>query len=415
MSTTSNVTSSPTYSSDGQFRCVKAVRILAGFEFLLITVTWPLWWRNSSFPVIPLINGLSLPIVADRIVVAILLAVCVIVVGSAGKQRWGRIVRAAGLAAALLLCVSSQHRLQAWHWLFVLGLGASLFKPENGLHLLRSMLTSIYVCSALSRMAPIAHQGMSAAIADQLLWMMGITSEGAIGSRGEILCHALNIGEFAVGLLLLLPKWRRCGMLLAMLLHGTLLLALGPLGLGHHPAVSIWNMCFLCLIPVVFSGALIDSPSMRTGQRWSFRTATLFVWLFPLSGLFGIADNWPAWQLYSTRPETWTLRLKEADIHYLESNIRQHVAEPAPLDDWVVVRLDRWSLAETDSPLYPQGRFQSEVIRRVIATLPDDAEFRIDISEPEPLFWWKRIHRTVRTRAELDAECSGVRIRRKSA
>lgn len=380
------------------------MRILAGFEFLLIAFTWPLWWRNSSFPAIPLFNSLSLPIVADRIVVGILLAICILVAGSAGQRRWDRIVRTAGLAAALMLCVSNQHRLQAWHWLFVLGLSVSLCKSENRIPLLRSVLASIYVCSALSRMAPMAHQGMTAAIVDQLLWMIGIDSEAVAGTKGEILCHGLNLGELGVGLLLLLPRWRRYGIVSAMLLHGTLLLALGPLGLGHHTAVLIWNVSFLCLIPVVFSGPVQDSPSMHTGQRWRFRAAILFVWLFPLSGLFGIADNWPAWQLYSTRPETWTLRIKETDVHFLENHIQQHVSGPAPLDDWVVVRLDRWSLAETDSPLYPQGRFQKEVIHRVLATLPGDAEFRVDISEPEPWFWWKRIHRTVTTHAGLDAE-----------
>ena len=380
------------------------MRILAGFEFLLMMVTWPLWWGNSSFPVIPLINSLSLPIVADRIVVGIVLTMCILVAGSAGDRRWDRIVRTAGLAAALMLCVSNQHRLQAWHWLFVLGLGASLFRSENGLQLLRSALASIYVCSALSRMAPIAHHGMSAAIVDQLLWMIGVKPEVVAGSRGEILCHGLNIGELGVGLLLLLPKSRRCGILSAMLLHGTLLLALGPLGLGHHPAVSVWNICFLCLIPVAFSGPVNASPSLQTGQRWSFRAATLFVWLFPLSGLFGIADNWPAWQLYSTRPETWTLRIKEADVRYLDNHIQKFVSEPAPLDDWVVVRLDRWSLAERESPIYPEDRFQSEVIRRVLAALPDDAEFRVDISEPQRWLWWKRTYRTLKTRAEFESE-----------
>ncbi|MEJ7593933.1 MAG: hypothetical protein WKF77_20535 [Planctomycetaceae bacterium] len=353
---------------------------------------------------IPLINSLSLPIVADRVLVGILLTVCIFVAGSSGQRRWDRIVRAAGVAAALILCVSSQHRLQAWHWLFVLGLGASLFKPENGLQLLRSVLASIYVCSALSRMAPMAHQGMSAAIVDELLWMIGIKPELIAGRPGELLCHALNIGELAVGLLLLLPNSRRYGSLSAMLLHATLLLALGPLGLGHHTAVLLWNVCFLCLIPVVFSGLVKNSPSLQSGQRWSFRAATLCVWLFPLSGLFGIADNWPAWQLYSTRPETWTLRIKEADIHDLDERIQQYVSEPAPLDDWVVVRLDRWSLAETDSPLYPEDRFQSEVIDRILATLPDDAEFLVDVSEPQRWLWWKRTYRTLKTRAEFESE-----------
>lgn len=404
MTTTTNVNSSSSCSRDWQRRCGKAVRILAAFEFLLMTFTWPLWWGNSSFPVIPLINNFSLPIVADRMLIFIVLTVCILVAGSGKERRWDRIVRAAGLAAALLLCVSNQHRLQAWHWLFVLGLGASLFRSENGLQLLRSALASIYVCSALSRMAPIAHHGMSAAIVDQLLWMIGIKPEVVAGSRGEILCHGLNIGELGVGLLLLVPKSRRYGILSAMLLHGTLLLALGPLGLGHHPAVSVWNICFLCLIPVVFAGPVKVSTSLQTGQLWSFRAATLFAWLFPLSGLFGIADNWPAWQLYSTRPETWTLRIKDADVHYLDNELQQYASESAPLDDWVIVRLDRWSLAETESPIYPEDRFQSEVMRRVLATMPDNAEFRVDISEPERWFWWKRIHRTVATRAALDAE-----------
>ena len=189
-----------------------------------------------------------------------------------------------------------------------------------------------------------------------------------------------------------------------MLLHGTLLLALGPMGLGHHLAVSIWNICFLCLIPVVFSGPATASPSIQIGRRWRYRTATLCVWLFPLSGLVGIADNWPAWQLYSTRPETWVLRIRESNRHDLGDDIQQHIAEPAPLDDWVVVRLDRWSLTETESPLYPEDRFQREVIRRVLTMLPAAAEFRVNISEPERWFWWRRIHRTLTTRAELEGE-----------
>ena len=88
-------------------------------------------------------------------------------------------------------------------------------------------------------------------------------------------------------------------------------------------------------------------------------------------------------------------------MHYLDESLRVHVSKPAPLDDWVTVKLDRWSLAETDSPLYPEDRFQCEVIRRVLSAFPADAEFRVEISEPERWFWWKRNHRTLKTRAEL--------------
>ncbi|RLT04552.1 MAG: hypothetical protein DWI22_16355 [Planctomycetota bacterium] len=380
------------------------MRILAGFEILLIAVTWPLWWGNSSFPAIPLMHDFSLPIVADRIFLCILLTVCIFVAGATGDRPTDKVMRIAALAAALMLCVCNQHRIQAWHWLFICGVATSFFKPQEGLQLFRGLLASIYVCSAFSRMAPLAHVGMSAAIVDQLLWMFGIQPELLAGRVSEILCHGFNLGELGVGLLLLWPKSRHSGMLLAMLLHGTLLLALGPLGLRHHTAVFIWNLCFLCLLPVVFSGRIIAAPPLQTGQHWSYRVASCFVWLFPLSGLFGIADNWPAWQLYSTRPETWVLRVRESSTRDLDQSLQPHISGPAPLGDWVVVRLDRWSLAETESPLYPQARFQRELICRVLAKLPDNAEFSVDISEPQRWFWWKRIHRTLNTRAQMDVD-----------
>ena len=398
-----NVTPSPVLSNDWQRRRCSALRILAGFEIVLILATWPLWWRNGAFPVISLIDGFALPLIADRAVVCILLVSC-LHIACVPESRQSDRVRLVAIVAALILCVDSQQRLQAWHWLFVLGLGASFFKPENSVHLLRSILASVYVCSALSRMAPIAYHGMSAAIVDQLLRMTGIRMEMSDGRMAEALCQILNVGELIVGLLLIWPKSRRYGILSAMALHVTLLLALGPLGLRHHNGVLLWNLCFLCLIPVVFSGPVADSHTSRTRRCRNYQAATIFIWVFPLSGLVGFADNWPAWQLYSTRPESWVLRIHETDTHYLDEQIRRYVSKPAPLDDWVVVRLDRWSLAETDSPLYPEDRFQCNIIRQVLGPLPDDAEFRVEISEPDQWFWWNRHHRTLTTRSELNAE-----------
>ncbi|MCA9010831.1 MAG: hypothetical protein KDB01_13865 [Planctomycetaceae bacterium] len=382
-----------------------ALRILAGFEIALILATWPLWWRNHSFPVIPLLQGFSLPVIADRIAVCILLVACLVVASSSERSYWSTTAQRISLVAALILCVGNQQCLQAWHWLFILGLGTAFFRAEDRLRLLRSILASVYVCSALSRMAPHPYQGISAAIVDQLIRMTRVGSPLAHKEAAEFVCHALNLAELAVGLLLIRPASRRYGILAAMGLHLTLLFALGPFGLRHHTGVLIWNICFLCLIPVAFFGPVSASVSGRTGQPWFYRVATLFVWVFPLSGLIGIADNWPAWQLYSTRPELWTLQVHETDIKSLGPGILPYVSEPAPLDDWATVRLDRWSLDETGSPMYPEDRFQCAVISNIVERLPADTEFRIEISAPERWLWWRRVHRSVRTRAELHSQC----------
>lgn len=381
-----------------------ALRILAGFEIALIAATFPLWTGRHSFPVIPLITGISLPAIIDHCVVCVLLAACAYTVAGFKTSRWDIIICGVALTAAIVLVVLNQQRLQAWHWLFVLGLLTSFFRPDNGLKLLQSVLASVYVCSALSRLGPTAHQGMSAAILDQLLRMMHINPEVAAGQIGEILCHAFNIAELAVGILLILPGSRRYGILSAMLLHSTLLLALGPLGLRHHWGVLIWNICFLCLIPVVFAGPRTGLKSAGPDSDWGFRIATICIWLFPLSGLVGIADNWPAWQLYSTRPESWTLQIHEQDVPKLPESVRPHVTSPSPFEDSIVVKLDRWSLAETGSPISPESRFQREVIRRVLTGFSDADEFQIHISEPERWRWWLRINRTLTTLEKLNAE-----------
>ena len=405
MSTITSSTSSSANSAAWQRRSVNALRILAAFELALLLATWPLWWRDHSFPVIPLLSGFTLPVIVERIAVCILLVACLVVAGSSERTFRSKTARGMSLVAALILCVGNQQCLQAWHWLFILGLGTSFFRAEDRLRLLRSILASVYVCSALSRMAPNPHQGTSAAIVDQLIGMTRVGTPLAHGRSAEIVCHALNLAELVVGLLLIRPASRRYGILAAMGLHVTLLFALGPFGLRHHNGVLIWNLCFLCLIPVVFFGPVSVSGSGGTGLPGRYQLATLFVWLFPLSGLFGIADNWPAWQLYSTRPESWTLQVHDRDIKHLDPGILPYVSEPAPLDDWVTVRLDRWSLAETESPMYPEDRFQCAVIRHIIEKLPDDAEFRVEISAPERWFWWRRIHHSLTTSAALNAEC----------
>ena len=404
VSTNPHVTVEPLCASEWQRRCCLAIRILAGFEFVLILATWPLWWGGNAFPEIPLISSLALPRIADRLLVATLLAACAMILSGIRYRRWSVAARIVALVAAASLVLTNQHRLQAWHWLFMMSLAASAFRPESCLQLLRSILASVYVCSALSRISTTVHQGMSAAIVDQLLRIVGIDARAAGGGTVEILCHVFNAAELIIGLLLIYPKMRRCGILPAMALHGTLLIALGPLGLRHHHAVQLWNLCFLCLIPVAFSGPVSVVGSGNVSQPWVYRTSMLLVWLFPLSGLIGFADNWPSWQLYSSRPETWTLRIRDAEKGYLPESLKPLVSEPAPLDDWVTVRLDRWSLAETESPIYPEDRFQCEVIRRIVGRFPADAAFRVEISEPQPWLWWQRRQRTIQSRSELDAE-----------
>lgn len=382
-------------------RAILAIKCLAAFEILLILVTFPLWWGTSAFPQVPLV--VEFPPVLNRMATVCLMLACTIIASLPIRDRSQLLTSASivALVCSILLVVSNQHRLQSWHWLTMLNLAWLLVLPRKELLMaMRHTVAAVYVCSALSRISVSPEQGVSGIIVRQLLELAGQSGWETAPDQIAKLCHLMTLGEFLIGLLLVFQSNQRWGCLGAILLHCSLLLALGPFGLNHHAGVLLWNLCFLCLVPILFplrDRGQIHDHSRSLQQRFVLAAT----WLFPLSGLFGIADNWPSWQLYSSRPESWILSVHESDRALLPDRVQSFIAEPAPLSEWCAIKLDRWSLEQTKSPMYPEDRFQRAVIRNLLAQSSEPIRFQVDISEPEFPLWWKRRQRQINSRDEL--------------
>lgn len=406
-----------------------ALSVLAIFEILLIGATWNLWWGGSGFPICPLIIP-AVPVAFDRLVLTVfLLNACLIALETCFCRRstpFPPEVRHNSFAFLLaascrfrhwltlglgsLLVLLNQHRLQPWHWLFLVML--LIRQVPNRRHcwqLMQQVIATIYVCSALSRIAVDLTGDMTTLIIRQLLAFAGITEPQ--GQTAEAwLRWSLIIGEGLTGLLLLLPRFRRFGLCAAMGMHTALLLALGPLGLNHHPGVLLWNLCMLVAVPVLFTRrqASEDPLLINSASQCSpgVCMAIVGIWLFPLSGLLNIADNWPSWQLYSSRPERIVMMIREDQRELLPRELQPYIGSAEVFSEWIPVMLDRWSLQATGSPMYPEDRFQLWVISHVLLLDAANAfEVRIEISEPE-LFWWRRRERTLTSREELTGELS---------
>ena len=388
---------------DPESRAVLGIKCLAVFELVLILATFPLWWGASEFPQIPLL--MALPTAISQFATVCLMMACTAIVWLPFQDRSQLITKAsiAALVCSLVLVVSNQHRLQSWHWLTMLNLAWMILLPRKDLlTAMRHTVAAVYVCSALSRISLTPEQGVSGIIVRQLLELAGQSGWETSAVQIAKLCHLMTLGEFLTGLLLVFPKTHRCGALGAIMLHSSLLLALGPLGLNHHAGVLLWNLCFLCLVPILFPiSRIAENVDSAYAPR---RTVVLLAtWLFPLSGLLGVADNWPSWQLYSSRPESWILSVHESGRRHFPETVQKVIADPAPLSEWCVIKLDRWSLEQTRSPMYPEDRFQRAVIENLLAQVPESVQFRIDISEPEFPYWWKRRERQIDTREDLHA------------
>ena len=379
-------------------------------EILLVFATWQLWSNSGDFPAIPLLAVFTnVPSFVDRIITVLFLLSCVVTVISCrgntsrvGEKpaSGGRLRIWIGLATLLggLLCLLNQHRLQPWHWLFLLlNFQFLTLKLENQKLSRRLTLASIYIFAGISRFGPGVDAGISREVLTLLLDTAGLSTLTRNHSVIFVASAGMTSAEVMTGILLLIPQFRKVGIAMSLGIHTLLLLALGPWGLGHNNAVLIWNVFFLLAIPVAFVDFCGKSEQCHSlfeaGQGRKNRFAVrmnVAVIAFPLSGLFGFADNWPSWQLYSPRPDVLRLYVTEATVRQLPENLQQYVGAPQPLQIWCPVRLDRWSLDATGAPMYPEDRFQLGV---VAAVLPEDIgenAFRVIVEGAVPFEWWQR-------------------------
>ncbi len=70
------------------------------------------------------------------------------------------------------------------------------------------------------------------------------------------------------------------------------------------------------------------------------------------------------------------------------------------------VRIDRWVLAQTDAPLYPEDRYQLALILALTQRLPED-HIQVVIDEPGGWDYWNREFRTIKGRESLELESEG--------
>ena len=383
--------------------------VLAVFELALIAATRPLWLERTDFPRVPL---LAIPlgnfVEGNAVCLFFVTWNCMLIarlISKSSPMQVIRLVFGVDLLTGVSLVFADQHRLQAWHWLFLLSLAvAVVLQGANRLTVMRQIVASVYVCSALSRITFVPANGITGVIVRQLVSQLGIAPAGLSDHAFNLLCHTMTAGELLVGLLLLTRRTRPLGWLGAVALHGTLLIVLGPWGLNHHTGVLLWNICFLCLVPVLFVGNDLAAAREEQEQPRRFRFALIVIWAFPISGLLGLADNWPSWQLYSSRPESWILYIHETDRPRIVPTLADYVGDPAPLSDWCPVMLDRWSLAQTSSPMYPEDRYQRAVIQSVLEQSGSSLRFQIAVSEPQRFCWWRRSERTIETWEQLQQE-----------
>jgi hypothetical protein len=179
-----------------------------------------------------------------------------------------------------------------------------------------------------------------------------------------------------IALGLCFARTRRAALVAALLMHALLWVILGPVGLNHKPGVLIWNAYFMVqdvLLFCTFSDSPAAAPSDvapfggRSVAQRCVEAGVVAAVVLPLLAPTTWFDLWPAWGLYAPCAERVTLLVHRRGLEQLSDELQLLTESPQdPLDPWLALRLDRWSLESLGAPIYPQNRFQLGVAEAVI-------------------------------------------------
>jgi hypothetical protein len=392
-------------------------RVMAGFALALGAATWPLWLPQQPFPRVPLVAAFGdVPAWLDATVAAISGLALLAVLVSGNRLRTGGIALLVFAGCASLLVLADQHRFQPWLYQFVvLAVLLSALPPAAALSGARVLTISIYAYSALSKLDRTFIESGGGQIMEGLFVAIG-RDAGAIGpvARG-VLAGCLPVLELVVAGGLCLRRTRRGALAASVVLHLVLLGALGPFGARNQIGVLLWNVFFIVQNVILFgapaaSSAVPAGEPARIRRRLAESAAMLLLALvvaWPLGEPWGLCDVWPAWAVYATRPERLRVYVDAGDRQRLPEAVRLFAGQPRFADGRCPLRIDRWSLAATRAPLYPQNRFRLGVVLGLSDAAGLSDRIHVELDGPADRWTGRRETRALDGRASVEAELAG--------
>jgi len=317
----------------------------------------PIWTNISrSLPTCSLLDIAAEPI---QILSLILLAlVCIsslaVIVGNHSKFA-GQIV----LLALGALIILDLNRLQPWVYEYALII---LLYSIDGKDSSQSPVKVKYV--ALLVLAVYFYSGLEKLNWPFLTrigpWIMGLSPSPLMSMADDNAAIAISslmtFGEILIPFALLCRKTRILGICMGLVMHITILTALGPGHLNTNAVVWPWNIIQMILMTGCFLKLPINGRSLLTlDRRCNAKVSCVIVvscLLIPILGLMQLVDPYPAFALYSGDIPRGKLVFKQAAFNKLPAKIKWICHPDKSQNLWWVAMTD-WSMVESTAPTYP--------------------------------------------------------------
>lgn len=387
------------------------IRVWACFGIGLFAVTWKLWTPQRIFPQIPAFEFLvDVPGLVDWTAFAVVVLSLILIVAKRSLDDFQAGCLFASFACGLAILFSlNQHRFQpwAWHW-FVFAIVFATMNLRDARVWLQWIVVSIYVYSAASKLDYQFTHTVGLQMLEAIAKPVSRSDPGWVPGFGPQIVLLLPIAELLVGLGLIFTMTRIASGWLAIILHGTLVVVLGPLGLNHYLPVLVWNVFFAIQAYWLFVRPESADQSDRVpsiGSRF-VSVFVLIVVLFPATCSFGVCDHWLAWELYAPRSSRVSIELPETTVEQLPKAAALNVKKSAQLPGVIELDLAQWSLSALSVPLYPQSRFQFGVARWIAERLDNERVVRVILKSQSDRWTGSREERNVQGAMGFEKEAS---------
>lgn len=361
-----------------QLRSLSITRYWAiSFVVLLIASLglWlpPDWPTTKAYPAVPM-SAFMAPVVQPfgYLAIPILGTLCVAIIVLDSDSPRDRKIRGIGwFLVSMVLVVGfavDQHRLQPWAYqTFLYGLIWTIIPRQYSMPFLRVITASIYLYSSAGKFDfQFVHT-----VGQEFLITAGRFVGWDVSAWDEVLRNRLVLifpaVECSVAIACVAPPTRRLGGVLAIAMHGSLLLLLSPWGMNHSFGVLTWNAVLAGQAYLLFVRP-VETPS--TAARPAGRLAlasilTFVVVVLPLSERRGRGDtqawhwdHWLSWSLYSPHSSRFYLEVHQSRVADIHPDLRSAVDDDPDGDGWHAIDLGEWSLSVRGVPILPQARYQ---------------------------------------------------------
>lgn len=325
-----------------------------------LIMSFDLWIPKRFFPFAPLLSGLDqFPDFVGWTMLATILICLVSIIFFHTRASVGLLVSLiVGMVAV------DQIRLQPWVyiycWSFVC-LYVTYRDSKSLIHCLQIILIGVYFWSGTHKINSNFLDVTFNSIAQNIF---SITDDATFRSI-RFLGYIIPLIEILCAALLFCRRTRKIGIVIATLIHVSVLIYVSPMGINKNHIVIPWNIAMIILVVTCFyenDESVVDLRSAR--YRIMNVLLMLIFWLAPFFNFFSLWDSYLSFSLYSDKVSFYYIAVEDSELSNIDYRLIPYLVQFPNTEGGKFIDIDQWSTAELHVPFYPEDRVFKKISKR---------------------------------------------------